>query len=51
MTEGYRREQATLEFDLPFGDVLYHKNVKTYKFKMLKYTVVRPGQVFSSTTH
>ena len=34
-TEGCEGEQSTLEFDLPFGDALHHKLVKTYKFKIL----------------
>ena len=29
-TEGCMREQASLEFDLPFGDVLLHKLVQAY---------------------
>ena len=36
-TEGCKQEQATLEFDLPFGDVLPHKLVKTYQFKIFLY--------------
>ena len=32
-------EQASLEFDLTFGDVLLHKLVQAYKFNMLRYTL------------
>ena len=30
-------EQASLEFDLTFGDVLLHKLVQAYQFNMLRY--------------
>ena len=30
-------EQASLEFDLTFGDVLLHKLVQAYWFNMLRY--------------
>ena len=33
------REQASLEFDLTFGDVLLHKLVQAYQFNMLRYTL------------
>ena len=32
-------EQASLEFDLTFGDVLLHKLVQAYKFNTLRYTL------------
>ena len=38
-TEGCMGEQATLEFDTSFGDVLLHKLVKTYKFNMLRHSL------------
>ena len=38
-TEGCMGEQASLEFDLNFGDVLPHKLVQGYKFNMLRYTL------------
>ena len=34
-TEGCIGEQATLEFDLPFGEVFLHKLVKAYQFNLL----------------
>ena len=37
-------EQATLELDKPFGDVLLHKLVKTYKFNMLGHTLCITSQ-------
>ena len=38
-TEGCMGEQATLEMDKSFGDVLLHKLVKTNKFNMLRHTL------------
>ena len=38
-TEGRLGEQASLEFDLTFVDVLLHKLVQAYWFNMLKYTL------------
>ena len=32
-------EQATLEFDKSFGDVLLHELGKTYKFNMLRHNL------------
>ena len=38
-TEGCMGEQASLEFDLTFSDVLLHKLVQAYKFNMFRYTL------------
>ena len=38
-TEGCMGEQASLGFDLTFGDVLLHKLVQAYLFNMLRYTL------------
>ena len=37
-TEGCVGEQASLGFDMNFGDFLLHKLVQAYYFNMLKYT-------------
>ena len=33
-------EQATLEFNVPFGDVLLNKPVATYQFNVLTYICI-----------
>ena len=38
-TKGCMGEQASLEFDLTFGDVLLHKLVQAYYFNLLRYTL------------